>query len=272
MTMRESIRQYYEHENEDGRLKLADGEIEFIRTKDILLRHLPGPGLRIADVGGGTGPYSFWLSSLDHEVHLLDPVEKHIRIASERNGKERHQLASLKKGEAGDLPFPDSHFDVVLLMGPLYHLPEAAERNTALLEANRVLKPNGMLFSAHISRFASLLDGFRSNLMGDPEFRAILAEDLGTGRHRGSADSTMKYFTDAYLQRPDEIEQEAALAGFRPEWLLAVEGFGWLMPGFEAMWKDPVRRADLLRSIAQVEKERSLLGVSAHVMLIARKA
>ena len=79
----ESVRHYYEHSDEDGRLKAADGEIEFLRTKDILLRYLPEGNLRIIDVGGGSGPYSFWLSDLGHEVHLLDLVNKHCYARAE---------------------------------------------------------------------------------------------------------------------------------------------------------------------------------------------
>jgi ubiquinone/menaquinone biosynthesis C-methylase UbiE len=266
-----SVQHYYEHSDEDGRLRAADGEIEFLRTKDILQRYLPTGNLRIADVGGGSGPYSFWLSGLGHEVYLLDLVSKHVRIAIERNKNVKHRLASIEVGAADNLPFPDGYFDVVLLMGPLYHLPEATERNKALLEAKRVLKASGMIFSAHISRFASLLDGYRSNLIADPEFRAIVAEDLSSGRHRGSADGSIKYFTDAYLQRPEEIEAEALSAGFQPVDLLSVEGFGWLVPDFAELWKDEVRRADLLKALALVEKEKSLFGVSAHLMLVARK-
>jgi ubiquinone/menaquinone biosynthesis C-methylase UbiE len=266
-----SVQHYYEHSDEDGRLKAADGEIEFLRTKDILLRYLPEGNLRIVDVGGGSGPYSFWLSEIGHEVHLLDLVSKHVRIAAERNKNERHSLASMQVGEAGNLPFPDRFFDVVLLMGPLYHLLEAAERNRALLEANRVLKANGMLFSAHISRFASLLDGYRSNLIADPEFQEIVDKDLTSGRHRGSADGSTKYFTDAHLQLPEEVEEETVSAGFQPVELLSVEGFGWLVPGFVELWKDADRRADLLKALARVEKEKSLFGMSAHLMLVGRK-
>jgi ubiquinone/menaquinone biosynthesis C-methylase UbiE len=224
----------------------------------------------LLDVGGDPGQYSFWLSGLGHEVHLLDLVSKHIRIAAERNKNENRRLASTQVGDSRNLPFPDHHFDVVLLMGPLYHLLEAAERKRALLEAKRVLRPGGMLFSAHISRFASLLDGYRSNLVTDPEFRGIVDQDLTSGKHRGSSDGSTKYFTDAYLQRPGEIEEEAVSAGFQPVELLSVEGFGWLVPGFAELWKDAARRSDLLKALERVEKERSLLGVSAHLMLVAR--
>ena len=272
MTAPASVQHYYERSDEDGRFKAADGEIEFLRTKDILIRHLPAGSLRIADVGGGSGPYSFWLSNLGHEVHLLDLVSKHIRIATERNKSEKHRIASAQVGTATKLPFADGQFDVVLLMGPLYHLPEPTDRATALLEAKRVLKPGGILFAAYISRFASLLDGYRSNLVADPEFRSILAEDLASGRHHGSADGSPKYFTDAYLHRPEDIEQEAVSAGFQPVHLLSVEGFGWLVPGFAELWNDTVRRANLLQALTRVEKERSLLGVSAHLMLVARIA
>jgi len=44
---------------------------------------------------------------------------------------------------------------VVLMLGPLYHLTEPADRHQALREAHRVLGPGGLLAAAAISRVAS---------------------------------------------------------------------------------------------------------------------
>jgi ubiquinone/menaquinone biosynthesis C-methylase UbiE len=271
MSVEETIQSYYDRENEDDRLKSSEGVIELYRTQVIIGRYLTSRTLKVLDVGGGTGPYSFWLSDAGHEVHLLDPVGKHIRLASERNEKERNKLASLRIGEAGNLPFPDSESDLLLLMGPLYHLYEPKERLTALAEANRVLRSNGLLVSTHISRFASLLDGYRSDFICDPEFQSIVFDDLATGKHRGSADGTTKYFTKAYLQRPDEIAIEATAAGFSVIELLPLESFAWMIPNVSKYWNDTIQRDILLKAIALVEKETSIIGVSPHLMLICRK-
>jgi 2-polyprenyl-3-methyl-5-hydroxy-6-metoxy-1,4-benzoquinol methylase len=69
---RRSMEQYYAEFPEDDRLKSGFGQLEFERTKTIVQRFLPLPPAVVADVGGGTGPYSFWLASLGYEVHLID--------------------------------------------------------------------------------------------------------------------------------------------------------------------------------------------------------
>ena len=76
-------------------------------------------------------------------------------------------------GDARKLAFPDRSADAVLLLGPLYHLTERADRLAALREARRVLRPGGVVFAAAISRFASLLDGLARDLLDDPDFRPI---------------------------------------------------------------------------------------------------
>jgi hypothetical protein len=53
----------------------------------------------------------------------------------------------------------DPSVEAVLLMGPLYHLTEPAERTAALGEARRVLQRGGVIFAVGICRFASLLAG-----------------------------------------------------------------------------------------------------------------
>ena len=49
-------------------------------------------------------------------------------------------------------------FDAVLLMGPLYHLPEEADRVRAVEAALNLLKPGGILFAAFINSSAVVYD------------------------------------------------------------------------------------------------------------------
>ena len=60
-------------------------------------------------------------------------------------------------------------------------------------------------------------------------------------------------------------------AGLDLEGVLAVEGPGWLVPEFEARWQDAQRRQHLLDALTRVEREPSLLGVSAHLLALARR-
>ena len=98
--MDELIR-YYESTDEERRLFGGSGMLELERSKEIIGRYLSEP-VRVVDVGGGPGVYAGWLASLGHEVHLLDPVEKHLAQAG------RYPLASLTKGDARRLPWEDA--------------------------------------------------------------------------------------------------------------------------------------------------------------------
>ena len=56
---------------EKNRLHIDFGLIEFARTKEILMEHLPKPPATIYDIGGGYGEYSWWLTSLGYELYFM---------------------------------------------------------------------------------------------------------------------------------------------------------------------------------------------------------
>jgi ubiquinone/menaquinone biosynthesis C-methylase UbiE len=105
-------------------------------------------------------------------------------------------LRSCRMGDARALEMPADSADIVLLLGPLYHMTESSDRARALAEAARVLKPGGWLFAAAISRWASALDGLARDLLRDPRFAAIVEHDLQDRQHRHPTDR-LDYFTTA---------------------------------------------------------------------------
>jgi hypothetical protein len=61
-------------------------------------------------------------------------------------------------------------------------------------------------------------------------------------------------------------------AGLIHEETLAVQGPGWLVPEFEERWKDKGQREVLLTVIRWMEREPVALGMSPHLMAVARKS
>jgi hypothetical protein len=155
-------------------------------------------------------------------------------------------------------------------MGPLYHLTERAERLRALAEARRVCRRGGVVIAAAISRFASMLDGLRGGYLKDAVFAAVAAADLRHGRHRNPTGDPA-YFTTAYLHRPEELAAECASAGLAHEATLGVEGPAWFLPDLDARLADERHRAALLAALAALEAEPTLLGMSAHLLAVARR-
>ena len=268
----EKILSFYRQTQESKRLtKDVRGQIEFIRTQEIITRYLPEPPAVVLDIGGGSGPYACWLAKAGYEVHLVDPVDLHIEQAKEMSGQQpEHPIASISLGDARALRFSSASADAVLLLGPLYHLIDKSERLLALSEASRVLRKGGVMVAAGISRFASMLHSFFDRRFRDPVHRDIVHSDLETGYHRNPTEN-LEFFTDAYLHRPEELSSEVVEAGFQHQATLAVQGPVWLFESVKNYWADPDQRATVLDLIRKVEAEPSILGASAHILAIGTK-
>src|SRR4051812_23187446 len=131
--------------DEAGRLARAKNVLELVRTRELLEARLPAPPAKVLDVGGGTGAHAAWLAEAGYEVVLVDLVPAHVDRAAALDGVEA------KVGDARSLEEPDQSVDACLLLGPLYHLPEQADRLAALTEAVRVTRPKGLICAAAIS-------------------------------------------------------------------------------------------------------------------------
>jgi SAM-dependent methyltransferase len=264
---------HYEQGTEHDRLlRGGAGRLEYLRTRELLARHLPATPATVLDVGGGTGAYAFALAEDGYSVYLVDPVPLHVeRASAESASRPGAALAGAQVGDARRLPFGNGGADAVLMLGPLYHLTTREDRVLALREARRVVRPGGVVAAAAISRFASTYDGLFRGFIEDPEFEEIVERDVAEGQHRNPADRP-GWFTTAFFHLPGELREEAAEAGLSVETLVGIEGPGWLLPDLDAWLEDPGRRRKLLAAIGRVESEPSLLGASAHLLAVCRRA
>jgi ubiquinone/menaquinone biosynthesis C-methylase UbiE len=265
-----SIAEYYRQAPEELRLELGGFLLEALRTKELIGRYAPAPPAVVLDIGGAAGAYALWLAEAGYTVHLLDPAPRLVAEAERRSAANPRPLASCRVGDAREMRYSDASADLVLLLGPLYHLTLARDRARALNETARVLKPGGLLLAAAISRWASALDGLARDLFQDPQFAAIVEDDLRDGQHRNPT-GRLDYFTTAYFHRPEDLRAELLAAGFAVEGLYGVEGPAWLLPDVASRLADARRRSDLLRVARALESEPAALGVSAHLLVVGRK-
>jgi hypothetical protein len=133
----------------------------------------------------------------------------------------------------------------------------------------RVLSDDGVLVSAYISRFAALMDGYKRRWISNPAYESLSVEDARHGVHDSPDDD--KYFTLAFMHRPEEIAAELQTAGFEMLELLAVEGLFWTYPHLAEFVEDPESFARLLSHVELLEREPSIMGASAHFLSTAHK-
>jgi SAM-dependent methyltransferase len=262
------IADYYERAPEETRLTQGPVQLEEARTRELIQRFAPPPPATVLDVGGAAGAYGLWLASAGYTVHLVDSAPRLVAEARRRSASAARPLAGCRVGDARSLDVAGESADVVLLLGPLYHLTDRADRIRALVEAARVLKPGGWLFAAAISRWASALDGLARELLRDARFVRILEQDLRDGQHRNPTER-LDYFTTAFFHHPDQLAEEIGAAGLTLNGVYGVEGPGWMLPDVAERMADPPRRDVLLDVARALEAEPFVLGTSAHLLAVA---
>jgi len=112
--------------------------------RDLFARLIPDKGLKILDVGCGTGEMSFILAEMGHEVYGLDISQKMLAKAEEKAKKKAESNGGLRLkfqwGDAEKPPFADDFFDVVVCRHVLWTLPSP---QTAIDSWRRIIKENG---------------------------------------------------------------------------------------------------------------------------------
>ncbi|WP_080565315.1 class I SAM-dependent methyltransferase [Methanosarcina barkeri] len=105
-------------------------------------------GMRILEVGCGSGAFTTFAakaSGIKGEVYALDIQPKMLlQLKKKLSRPENRDIKNIKlvEGDVHKLPFDDNSFDLVYTVTVLQELPD---RNRALKEIKRVLKPGGIL-------------------------------------------------------------------------------------------------------------------------------
>lgn len=147
---KEQVNQTYNIFNEDSRLNHSKAaRVEFLNTVRYINQYLK-PGAKIMDIGAGAGEYSIHFAQEGYWVDALELSDANVEAFQKKITPDMH--ITLTQGTALDLSaFADNSYDVVLLMGPLYHLHNREDSAKAIAEAMRVCKKDGVILFAFIN-------------------------------------------------------------------------------------------------------------------------
>ena len=138
---------FYNKYDEDNRLKSKTHLPEYLITMKYIKRYLT-PNSKILEIGAVTGRYSIALADMGYDITSVELVPHNIEILKSKI-KAEHKIKVIE-GNACDLSFiEDNTYDIVLLLGPMYHLFNDSDKHKALSEAIRATKKGGVIYSAY---------------------------------------------------------------------------------------------------------------------------
>ena len=243
--------------------RLGRHKIEFDITKRYLDEYLTGENLEIFDIGGGPGRYSIYLAEKGHRVSLLDLSNRNIEVAKEKSAERGILLEDYIHGNALELNKYEQKYDVILLMGPLYHLIKESDRRDALEGALRLLKPNGIIVASFISNYAPIQD----YLKGVHPIESVdeLMGYLKIGENQADKGFTTAYFTD-YKEAKDLMNS----FGLTEIAFASVEN----ILGSKEVEINSLEENEYTKWLElgyQLSQDENLMGTSEHFLYIGRK-
>ena len=168
-----ALTDYYSQYDEDGRLLSKHGRVEFLTTMRYIETYLK-PGMRVLEIGAGTGRYSHTLARKGYKVDAVELVQHNIDIFEKNTLPEEN--ITIRQGNAKDLAFlEDDTYDITLLLGPMYHLFTVPEQKQALAEAIRVTKSGGVVFAAYCNNDATMVQYcFGRGMLREQRYRDLV--------------------------------------------------------------------------------------------------
>lgn len=143
------IKNHYENYAEEERFSSKHQKVEYLTTMRYIKKYLKN-GMKIIELGAGTGAYSIELAKQGYDVTSVELVKKNLNVLK-KNGKGIKNLHPVQ-GDALDLSkFEDNSFDMVLSFGPMYHLFNEKDKLKAIKEEIRICKKDGIIMFAYIT-------------------------------------------------------------------------------------------------------------------------
>lgn len=265
----ESVIAFYEKYDEESRLTTDNSrKIEFITTTKNLDNYLEPPQ-HILELGAGTGVYSFYYANRGFNVVATDITPKHVKHMNQKFAQEKTNQMNFRAeiANATNLNnFDEESFDVVLCLGPMYHLTSEIDRENCIKESLRVLKKGGLLAISYINKHYIL----HSVMTNDKTY--LTKEFIDKIINSGCIKEGEKYnfWTDAFFSTPEEME--TMIEGYDVK---IIDHFG--TDGLSPYLRSTVNNFNIEEFnnwtyyIEKSCRDKSILGLSNHALLLCKK-
>lgn len=196
----EVVQSYYDTTVESEWERLERNWYEYEINKHYIDRYVK-PGDCVLDVGGGPGRYSLYLAGCGAEMTLRDLSPGNVAFAAQKAREQGHSVRTVCGDARKADELVDGQYDVVLLMGPLYHLTTEADRICAVNACLKRLRPGGVLCVAFISTIAGMIYAAREL----PESIMAEGEDTFYEKIKNREDFAGQAFTQAFFIEPSHV-------------------------------------------------------------------
>lgn len=178
VTTENSVIGFYNNYDEEGRLMRKSRMPEFLTTMKYIEKYLT-PGAKIIEIGAGTGRYSLTLAEMGYDVTAVELVPHNIEIMKKKV-KANHNI-KIFEGNACDMSvFESDTYDIVLLLGPMYHLFTDEDKHKALGEAIRLAKTDGVIYASYCNNDTSIYKFFFKNIVLDYLEKGLIKDNYHT--------------------------------------------------------------------------------------------
>ncbi len=167
---------------------------------------------KVLELGCGSG--ALWLENLERipqgwEITLTDLSSG--MLAEARVNLQERRYFSFESADAQSIPFQAGSFDAVIANHMLYHVPD---RQAALAEVRRVLRPGGRFFAAtngerHLVEIPELLKKFEPSWSWQRQIGPFLLEN--------AEEQLAPWFENVHLRRYEDaslVTEAAALVDY----------------------------------------------------------
>lgn len=254
---------YYNKFNEEKRLNSRHGQVEY-RTSmkyihDFIDSSNPKSDIKILDIGAGTGRYSVALANEGYDVTAVELVKHNLGILKAKKSSVKAILGNalnLKK-------LADNTFDITLLFGPMYHLFGFENKLTALLEAKRVTKPNGIILVAYcMNEYSVITYAFKERHILECIDEGRLTQDFKTVSKEENLYDYMR------IEDIDKLNQAASLDRIK---IISPDGPANYMRPFLNKLSDEEFDFFIKYHMSTCERP-DLIGAGAHTLDILKKS